>query len=338
MSPIKLFMRFSLTMLLGFSFFAVVSVAFLSADAVTNDGVTINEFTIPTAGSAGITAGPDGNLWFTENSGNKIGRITTAGVITEFPIPTARSFPEDITAGPDGNLWFTEWNGNKIGQVIIQKPSAVNMSVSPGSVNFGNVNVGQSANQTITITNQASSTAALTGSVGTLSAPFSVESGGGTFNLTPGQSVTVTVQFSPITAGTASAVLSITHNAANQNNPVLVAVSGTGISANVPIISVTPMSYDYGNVNVKKSRTGSFMVTYSGKANLTISTSIKGTDASMFKITGGGGGKTIKPGKSLTIKVAFKPTSAGSKSAMLEITSNDPVTPTLDIPLRGTGQ
>jgi virginiamycin B lyase len=62
----------------------------------------------------GITAGPDGNLWFTETRfgaphvGNKIGRITTAGVITEFPIPTPDSVPGGITAGPDGNVWFTE--------------------------------------------------------------------------------------------------------------------------------------------------------------------------------------------------------------------------------------
>ena len=74
---------------------------------------------IPTAGSYphDITAGPDGNLWFTEYSGNKIGRITTAGAITEFTIPTAASSPVGITAGPDGNLWFTEYSGNKIGQV-----------------------------------------------------------------------------------------------------------------------------------------------------------------------------------------------------------------------------
>ncbi len=68
------------------------------------------EFAVPTSGStpAGITAGPDGNLWFTELNGNKIGRITPAGAISEFPIPTPGSGPFGITAGPDGNLWFTE--------------------------------------------------------------------------------------------------------------------------------------------------------------------------------------------------------------------------------------
>jgi hypothetical protein len=53
-----------------------------------------------------ITAGPDGNLWFTEEVGNKIGQITPGGVITEFPFRTSN--PSVITAGPDGNLWFTE--------------------------------------------------------------------------------------------------------------------------------------------------------------------------------------------------------------------------------------
>jgi hypothetical protein len=39
---------------------------------------SITEFPVPTAGSVprGITAGPDGNLWFIEFVGNKIGRFT----------------------------------------------------------------------------------------------------------------------------------------------------------------------------------------------------------------------------------------------------------------------
>jgi streptogramin lyase len=62
-----------------------------------------------------ITSGPDGNLWFTEITGDRIGIITTSGVITEIPIPTRTSLPEGITLGPDGRLWFTESVGNKIG-------------------------------------------------------------------------------------------------------------------------------------------------------------------------------------------------------------------------------
>src|SRR5436190_37063 len=86
---------------------------------------TLTEFTVPTAssGPTSITAGPDGNLWFTEGSGNKIGRISPTGVISEFAVPTANTpygpsaGPLGITAGPDGNLWFAEINAFKIGQI-----------------------------------------------------------------------------------------------------------------------------------------------------------------------------------------------------------------------------
>ena len=78
---------------------------------------TITEFALPSGASSlrGITAGPDGNLWFTEASA--IGRITPAGQITEFPVPTPQSVPWGITKGPDGNLWFTESFGNNVGRM-----------------------------------------------------------------------------------------------------------------------------------------------------------------------------------------------------------------------------
>jgi streptogramin lyase len=64
-----------------------------------------------------VTAGPDGNVWFTEEAGNRIGRITPSGTITEFPIPSANSEPNAIVTGPEGNLWFTEQSSEKIGRI-----------------------------------------------------------------------------------------------------------------------------------------------------------------------------------------------------------------------------
>jgi virginiamycin B lyase len=55
-------------------------------------------------------------LWFTEGGG-KIGRITTAGYITEYPVLTSRGEPAGIALGPDGALWFTEDYGNNIGRI-----------------------------------------------------------------------------------------------------------------------------------------------------------------------------------------------------------------------------
>src|SRR5260221_6830523 len=76
---------------------------------------SITEFS-PASLPRGITAGPDGNVWFAESGGNKIGRITPSGSITEFPTPTKSSGPWGITTGPDGNVWFTEVVG-KIGRI-----------------------------------------------------------------------------------------------------------------------------------------------------------------------------------------------------------------------------
>jgi hypothetical protein len=50
-------------------------------------------------------------------TGNKVGSITPAGVVSEHAIPTAGSNPQSIVAGSDGNLWFTELDGHNIGRI-----------------------------------------------------------------------------------------------------------------------------------------------------------------------------------------------------------------------------
>jgi virginiamycin B lyase len=96
---------------------------------MTPDGV-ITEFQVPTTvppnpqqnptGSSrpiAIAVGPDGNIWFTELLGNKVAKITTAGVITEFTLPAPNSQPGGITTGPDGNIWFTERTPNTVARI-----------------------------------------------------------------------------------------------------------------------------------------------------------------------------------------------------------------------------
>jgi virginiamycin B lyase len=64
---------------------------------------------VPTGGSIplGITSGPDGNLWFTENGTGKVAAITTSGSITEYTLTAGRR-PFAITSGPQSALWFAE--------------------------------------------------------------------------------------------------------------------------------------------------------------------------------------------------------------------------------------
>ncbi len=79
----------------------------------------ITEFAVPSPGSSpsDICTGPDGTLWFTEATGDKIGRVSRLGAITEFPTLSLSSRPTGITAGSDGNLWFTERATDKIGRI-----------------------------------------------------------------------------------------------------------------------------------------------------------------------------------------------------------------------------
>jgi virginiamycin B lyase len=93
----------------------VVATFALSAvpGSVSAAAPTVTEF--PTVGyPRHITAGPDGNLWFTEPQENRIGRITAAGNVVEFP---ASGGPMGITAGPDGNIWATQFDTRRVDKV-----------------------------------------------------------------------------------------------------------------------------------------------------------------------------------------------------------------------------
>jgi virginiamycin B lyase len=80
----------------------------------------MTEFEIPSADSfpQGIARGADGNLWFAERGIDRIGRITPAGVITEFPIPSPSPTAELnlVTSGPDGHIWFSQDSRDSLGR------------------------------------------------------------------------------------------------------------------------------------------------------------------------------------------------------------------------------
>ena len=65
-----------------------------------------------------LAVGPNGNIWGTELLANKILRVTPAGDIKEFPIPTRNSRPIAILPGPNGKyMWFSEEAGNKVARI-----------------------------------------------------------------------------------------------------------------------------------------------------------------------------------------------------------------------------
>jgi hypothetical protein len=102
--------------------------------------LSITEFPVNTTGSTpwGITAGPDGNLWFTDFNG-AIGMINpTSHAITEIVVPDTTSSSIGITAGPDGNIWFADLSNaigvdtlNSAQLTVTQQPPASGTAGSP---------------------------------------------------------------------------------------------------------------------------------------------------------------------------------------------------------------
>ena len=87
--------------------------------ALSTDGVwRQHPLPTPKSGPTTIALGPDGTVWFTEGSGNRIGRMNPDGTgLREFPLPNPDSSPRIIALGSDGNMWFSEHTGNRIGRI-----------------------------------------------------------------------------------------------------------------------------------------------------------------------------------------------------------------------------
>jgi len=116
------------------------AVTLLAATAGASAAPTITEFSsgvTPGSGAQGIAMGPDGNMWFAEFGADKIGRITPAGVVTEFPLPGG-AMPFDIAAGHDGAMWFSEWGANAIGRIAmdgrVSVPVALMLNAHPTGI------------------------------------------------------------------------------------------------------------------------------------------------------------------------------------------------------------
>lgn len=118
-------MRLKFLWMLGMLFSAVVLAAaqqrWLSpADTGLQTDGKFTEFPLPNPGSGPTTIAlaPDGTLWFTESSGNRIGRMSPDGTnLKEFPLPNPGSSPRIIALGSDGNMWFSEHTGNRMGRI-----------------------------------------------------------------------------------------------------------------------------------------------------------------------------------------------------------------------------
>jgi len=120
-------------------------------------GVTTFNVGTTNGAPASISAGPDGNLWFTEPNANVIGRITPAGQTTLLNVPTPGSQPTGITAGPNGNIWFTEAASRHIGEFFLTgtPPAAAAPTTTALAAGVSAPAVGQTVHLTATVASAA---------------------------------------------------------------------------------------------------------------------------------------------------------------------------------------
>jgi hypothetical protein len=209
-------------------------------------------------------------------------------------------------------------------------------SVVPTSLTFASqlVNTTSGA-QAVTLTNTGSATLTINSITltGANAAVFAQTNGcGGT--LAAGANCSISVTFTPTAAGAAFAGLAISSN--DPVNPtVTVPLSGTGTT---PIAGVSPPSLAFGSQQVTTTSVAQTVtLSNTGTATLgSVSIGLTGGNAGDFAQTNGCGASLAAAG-SCTISVTFTPTATGARSTTLRITSSDPVNPTIDVPLSGTG-
>lgn len=202
-------------------------------------------------------------------------------------------------------------------------------SLSPTPVAFGNVGVGGTSTQTVTLTNAGNAVMNITGFV--VSGPFGTSNNTCGATLAAAASCTIDVTFSPAATGSASGSLVL--NADTPGAPPSVSISGTGVVA-VPQMGVSDPNLSFGAVVVGTTGTRVLTITNTGTVALTISSiSISGVD---FSIVANNCASILPVGTSCTVTVAFAPGGADGFAGNLTIAS-DAVGSPISVPLFGVG-
>jgi hypothetical protein len=195
------------------------------------------------------------------------------------------------------------------------------VSLSGAALNFKKVLIGQTSSaQTITLTNSGNATLNISTIAANLDYHISTNTCGVT--LAAGANCSVSVTFRPTAKGARKGTLTFNDNA--PNTPQTVALSGTGQS-----ISLSPTALNFGTVRVgvtsasqsiTASNVGPSTVTFTGFA-------LAGAAPGDYLITANSCGATIAPAGSCSVRIAFKPTTVGTRNAKLNIKNNGGASP-----------
>jgi hypothetical protein len=287
------------------------------------EGSPVVTSTGTTAGSAVVWVeraadmyGNGGTLYAYNGTPNPDGSLT---LLWSGPIGIASKFVTPAT--DNGRVYIGTRDGHLL---AFGNPASSALTGSPVAV--GSVNVGASGSGTLTVT----ATKALNVTGITTAAPFAVNSPTLPRAMAAGDTVSIPVTFSPTTAGAASGIVNIVTDAGS----VGFSVTGTGVKSG---LSAAPSSVDFTGQPTGVPNSSSVQFTNTGTSSETITAAT--APAAPFSVTGvPAAGTVIAPGGSFIESVTYNPTTAGSATDKLTVTSTSG---TVTVPLSGsavTGQ
>jgi hypothetical protein len=204
------------------------------------------------------------------------------------------------------------------------------ISVIPSSVSFGDVTVGLTNTQTVTVSNPGTASLNVTQSAGP-NTGFSLSGLVLPITLAPGQSSSFTLSFAPTSTGTFTSSLALVSNA--PTSPTAISLSGSGVSATLQL-SPSTTSLNFGSVTL--GATSAQSVTLTNTGNSSVSISQIGVSGSGFTVTGLSLPVSLSPGQLASFSVDFTPTVAGSMAGTVSVASTAANSP-LSISLSGSG-
>ncbi|MFN0299593.1 MAG: choice-of-anchor D domain-containing protein [Burkholderiales bacterium] len=220
-------------------------------------------------------------------------------------------------------------------------PPTGTISLSIDTLTFGNQSLSTtSAAQTVTVTNSGSNTVTLTAIALGGNNPNEFARLGTCANglaLAAGSTCTITATFTPALLGARNASVALVHSGAG--SPQQIALSGNGVAAPGPVMSLSANSLAFGGQGTNTtSLARTITVSNTGPLPLTLSgLSVGGANAAEFARAGScATGASIATGQNCAINITFTPTALGARAGTVNITSNAPGSPH-SIALTGTG-
>jgi hypothetical protein len=205
---------------------------------------------------------------------------------------------------------------------------------APQSLSLGGTAVGRTLSGAVTLVNVGGAPLTIL-SVTPPSAPFSAT---GLPNagqqLSPQQSATVTVSFTPTATGDFVSELTVATDVAAF--PLQVPMSGT--AGTVGKIEISPTSLDFGQVKLGQTVRKSFIISNAGGSRISVNKSQPpGGGMGFAAVVQLPEGSTIDPGDSRTLEVSFTPTAVGSVEDRWVLTADDDQG-LQEVQFRGSGQ